>query len=144
MSIWVSKGGVTGLASASSRDSEVDSHYGPGSTLFSLAVFLYRFVLISDMDSELDKAIRKLTYTTTEQPLEKIRESLSQMSRSVDEVAKVSSIQGSTEIAKLVQLPLYFFKRTVDELMQLKSTIDYQDNQIIAMEARIKALENRK
>jgi DNA repair ATPase RecN len=96
------------------------------------------------MDSELDKAIRKLTYTTTEQPLEKIRESLSQMSRSVDEVAKVSSIQGSTEIAKLVQLPLYFFKRTVDELMQLKSTIDYQDNQIIAMEARIKALENRK
>lgn len=96
------------------------------------------------MDSELDKVIRKLTYTTTEQPLEKIRESLSQTSRSIDELAKVSSIQGSTEIAKLVQLPLYFFKRTVDELAQLKSTIDDQDNQIIAMEARIKALENRK
>ena len=96
------------------------------------------------MDSELDKVIRKLTYTTTEQPLEKIRESLSQTSRSVDELAKASSIQGSTEIAKLVQLPLYFFKRTVDELAQLKSTIDDQDNQIIAMEARIKALENRK
>lgn len=99
---------------------------------------------MSDMDSELDKVIRKLTYTTTEQPLEKIRESLSQTSRSIDELAKVSSIQGSTEIAKLVQLPLYFFKRTVDELAQLKSTIDDQDNQIIAMEARIKALENRK
>ena len=96
------------------------------------------------MDSELDKVIRKLTYTTTELPLEKIRESLSQTSRSVDELAKASSIQGSTEIAKLVQLPLYFFKRTVDELSQLKSTIDDQDNQIIAMEARIKALENRK
>lgn len=96
------------------------------------------------MDNELDKVIRKLTYTTTELPLEKLRESLTQTSRSVDEVAKASSIQGSTEIAKLVQLPLYFFKRTVDEIVQLRSTIDYQDNQIIAMEARIKALENRK
>ena len=96
------------------------------------------------MDNELDKVIRKLTYITTEQPLEKISESLTQTSRTIDEVAKASSMQGSTEIAKLVQLPLYFFKRTVDEIGQLRSTIDYQDNQIIAMEARIKALENRK
>jgi hypothetical protein len=96
------------------------------------------------MDGELDKAIRRLTYTTTEQPLDKIREDLSQTSRSVDEIAKASSMQGSTEIAKLVQLPLYFFKRTIEEIVQIRSTVDDQDKQIIALEARIKALENRK
>lgn len=96
------------------------------------------------MDSELDKVVRKLTYTTTEQSLDKIREDLSQTSRGVDEIAKASSIQGSTEIAKLVQLPLYFFKRTIEEIVQMRSTIDDQDKQIIALEARIKALENRK
>ncbi len=96
------------------------------------------------MDGELDKVIRKLTYTTTEQPLERIKEDLSQTSRSIDEIAKASSMQGSIEIAKLVQLPLYFFKRTIEEIVQLRSTIDYQDKQIIALEARIKALENRK
>jgi hypothetical protein len=96
------------------------------------------------MDGELDKVIRKLTYTTTEQPLDKITEQLNQTSRSVDEIAKASSIPGSTEIAKLVQLPIYFLKRTIDEIVQMRSTIDYQDKQIIALEARIKALENRR
>lgn len=96
------------------------------------------------MDGELDKLIRKLTYTTTEQPLDKITEHLSQTSRRVDEIAKASSIPGSTEIAKLVQLPLYFFKRTIEEIVQMRSTIDYQDKQIIALEARIKALEMRR
>jgi hypothetical protein len=100
--------------------------------------------MIFAMDGELDKVIRKLTYTTTEQPLDKITEQLSQTSRSVDEIAKASSIPGSTEVAKLVQLPLYFFKRTIEEIVQMRSTIDYQDKQIIALEARIKALENRR
>lgn len=100
--------------------------------------------MIFAMDGDLDKEIRKLTYTTAEQSIDKIREDLSKTSRTVDEIAKASPIPGSAEIAKLVQLPLYFFKRTIEEIVQMRSTIDYQEKQIIALEVRIKALENRR